>query len=65
MISLYNVMYSFSKAVETVARYIESQNQKVYAERGVMLGDPMDRGLRCVSLPCLFVCITLRMCCIP
>ena len=51
---LCKIICSFYKAVEAVARYIESQNQKVYAERGVILGDPMDRGLRCVSLTFYF-----------
>lgn len=41
---------NYERAVETVARYIESQNQKVYAEKGIILGDPMDRGLRCIEV---------------
>lgn len=49
--------------MEAVARYIESQNQKVYAERGVILGDPMDRGLRCVSLTfCFTLFLFLNFC---
>ena len=30
-------------------RYIQQQNHDVYEQRGVVIGDPMDRGLRCVS----------------
>jgi hypothetical protein len=36
--------------VERVIRYIQQQNHDVYEQRGVVFGDPMDRGLRCVSL---------------
>lgn len=37
------------QSVEKVARYIQQQNREVYLERGIVIGDPMDRGLRCVS----------------
>ena len=32
-----------------MAQYIDQQNREVYEERGILIGDPMDRGLRCVS----------------
>ena len=35
--------------VEAVARYIQQQNRDMYERCGVTIGDPMDRGLRCVS----------------
>ena len=35
--------------VEAVARYIQQQNRDIYERCGVTIGDPMDRGLRCVS----------------
>jgi len=35
--------------VEVVARYIQQQNRDIYERCGVTIGDPMDRGLRCVS----------------
>ena len=38
------------QCVESVARYIQQQNYHVFEPKGVILGDPMDRGLRCVSL---------------
>ena len=40
----------FLQSVERVVRYIQQQNHDVYEQRGVVFGDPMDRGLRCVSL---------------
>ena len=38
------------QCVERVARYIEEQNRAVFEPKGIIIGDPMDRGLRCVSL---------------
>ena len=35
--------------VEAVARYIQRENRDKYERCGVTIGDPMDRGLRCVS----------------
>ena len=40
---------SFSQRVQEVAKYIQQQNHEIYEQRGLILGDPMDRGLRCVS----------------
>ena len=39
----------FSQRVQDVAKYIQQQNREVYEQRGIIVGDPMDRGLRCVS----------------
>ena len=36
--------------MERVARYIDEQNRTVFEPKGIVIGDPMDRGLRCVSL---------------
>ena len=38
------------QCVDRVARYIEEQNRAVFEPKGIVIGDPMDRGLRCVSL---------------
>ena len=40
------------QCVEKVARYIDEQNRNVFEPKGIVLGDPMDRGLRCVSYKC-------------
>ena len=45
----------FSQCVLDVAKYIQYQNREVYEQRGIILGDPMDRGLRCVSLQLLLL----------
>ena len=37
------------QSVERVAAFIQQQNHEVYEQRGIIIGDPMDRGLRCVS----------------
>ena len=43
---------SFSpiQCVERVSRYIDERNREVFEPNGIIIGDPMDRGLRCVSL---------------
>ena len=37
------------QTVDNVARYLQHQNHEIYEQRGITFGDPMDRGLRCVS----------------
>ncbi|CAI8033933.1 Golgin subfamily A member 7 [Geodia barretti] len=39
----------YERCVQDAAKYIQQQNREVYEQRGIILGDPMDRGLRCVS----------------
>lgn len=50
----YTIHYCFKthyeQCVEEVGKYIQQQNRDVYEQRGVMLGDPMDRGLRCIEV---------------
>ena len=43
------IKYTFLQTVDTVAQYIQHQNHEIYEQRGITFGDPMDRGLRCVS----------------
>lgn len=40
----------YEKCVEKVARYIDEQNRNVFEPKGIVLGDPMDRGLRCIEV---------------
>ena len=44
-----NKIHFFLQTVDTVAQYIQHQNHEIYEQRGITFGDPMDRGLRCVS----------------
>ncbi|XP_069557644.1 golgin subfamily A member 7-like isoform X2 [Brachyistius frenatus] len=39
----------YEKVLKKIARYIQEQNDKVYAPRGLLLTDPIERGLRVVS----------------
>ena len=57
--------------MQDVAKYIQQQNTEVYKARGIIIGDPMDRGLRCVSsltvhclviVLCVFVCVCVCVC---
>ncbi|XP_011477878.1 golgin subfamily A member 7 isoform X1 [Oryzias latipes] len=41
----------YEKVLKKIAKYIQEQNDKVYAPRGLLLTDPLERGLRVVSLP--------------
>lgn len=38
------------QVLKKIARYINDQNEKIYAPRGLLLTDPIERGLRVVSL---------------
>ena len=42
--------FSLFQCVERVSRYIDERNREVFEPNGIIIGDPMDRGLRCVSL---------------
>lgn len=39
------------QVLKKIGRYIKDQNEKIYAPRGLMLTDPIERGLRVVSFP--------------
>ena len=39
----------FSQMLKKIGHYIDDQNQTVYVPRGLMLVDPVERGLRVVS----------------
>ncbi|XP_061543856.1 golgin subfamily A member 7-like isoform X1 [Phycodurus eques] len=40
----------YEKVLRKVARYIKDQNEKVYIPRGLLLTDPIERGLRVVEI---------------
>jgi hypothetical protein len=40
---------SFCQVLKKVSKYIQEQNEKIYAPQGLLLTDPIERGLRVVS----------------
>ncbi|XP_064165521.1 golgin subfamily A member 7-like [Anguilla rostrata] len=40
----------YEKVLKKIGRYIQEQNDKVYAPRGLLLTDPLERGLRVVEI---------------
>lgn len=42
-------VYVCVQVLRKIARYIKDQNEKIYAPRGLLLTDPIERGLRVVS----------------
>ncbi|XP_032368651.1 golgin subfamily A member 7 [Etheostoma spectabile] len=40
----------YEKVLKKIARYIKDQNEKIYAPRGLLLTDPIERGLRVVEI---------------
>lgn len=38
-----------SQVLKKISKYIQEQNEKVYAPRGLLLTDPLERGMRVVS----------------
>lgn len=36
--------------MKKIAKYIHEQNEKIYAPRGLLITDPIERGMRVVSL---------------
>uniref|UniRef100_A0A5F8AR44 Golgin subfamily A member 7 n=2 Tax=Macaca TaxID=9539 RepID=A0A5F8AR44_MACMU len=39
----------YEKVLKKVSKYIQEQNEKIYAPQGLLLTDPIERGLRVVS----------------
>lgn len=46
----------FVQVLKKISRYIQEQNEKVYAPRGLLITDPIERGMRVVSLQSVCVC---------
>lgn len=42
-------LFVFMQVLKKISRYIKDQNEKIYAPRGLLLTDPIERGLRVVS----------------
>uniref|UniRef100_A0A8D3BLS2 Golgin subfamily A member 7 n=1 Tax=Scophthalmus maximus TaxID=52904 RepID=A0A8D3BLS2_SCOMX len=40
----------YEKMLKKIARFIKDQNEKIYAPRGLLLTDPIERGLRVVEI---------------
>ncbi|XP_025071418.1 golgin subfamily A member 7B [Alligator sinensis] len=48
----------YEKVLKKISKFIQEQNEKIYAPRGLLLTDPLERGMRVVSSwaagpPCL------------
>ncbi|KAG8523600.1 Golgin subfamily A member 7B [Galemys pyrenaicus] len=39
----------YEKVLKKISRYIQEQNEKIFAPRGLLLTDPVERGMRVVS----------------
>ncbi|XP_039630420.1 golgin subfamily A member 7B isoform X2 [Polypterus senegalus] len=39
----------YEKVLKKISRYIQEQNEKIYAPRGLLITDPIERGMRVVS----------------
>uniref|UniRef100_A0A452RS04 Golgin subfamily A member 7 n=1 Tax=Ursus americanus TaxID=9643 RepID=A0A452RS04_URSAM len=42
--------YEKSKVLKKVSKYIQEQNEKIYAPQGLLLTDPIERGLRVIEI---------------
>uniref|UniRef100_A0A3B3ZYR1 Golgin subfamily A member 7 n=1 Tax=Periophthalmus magnuspinnatus TaxID=409849 RepID=A0A3B3ZYR1_9GOBI len=40
----------YEKVLKKISRFIKDQNEKIYAPRGLLLTDPIERGLRVVEI---------------
>lgn len=48
------------QVLKKITRYIQEQNEKIFAPRGLLLTDPVERGMRVVSfLTVLSVCVCM------
>ncbi|XP_070999895.1 golgin subfamily A member 7B-like isoform X2 [Oncorhynchus clarkii lewisi] len=51
----------YEKVLKKIGRYIQEQNEKIYAPRGLLITDPIERGMRVVSLQLLLLlCVCVR-----
>uniref|UniRef100_A0A4W3H486 Ras modification protein ERF4 n=1 Tax=Callorhinchus milii TaxID=7868 RepID=A0A4W3H486_CALMI len=50
----------YEKVLKKIAKYVQEQNEKIYAPRGLLLTDPIERGLRVVSFtPVWLLCSSI------
>jgi hypothetical protein len=40
----------YEKVLKKVSKYIQEQNAKIYAPQGLLLTDPIERGLRVIEI---------------
>ncbi|XP_016145327.1 golgin subfamily A member 7B-like isoform X1 [Sinocyclocheilus grahami] len=40
----------YDKVLKKISRYIQEQNEKVYAPRGLLITDPIERGMRVIEI---------------
>lgn len=40
----------YEKVLKKVSKYIQEQNEKIYAPQGLLLTDPIERGLRVIEI---------------
>jgi len=40
----------YEKCVKKASQYIYQENQRLFVPRGLLMVDPMDRGLRCIEI---------------
>ncbi|KAM3830950.1 golgin subfamily A member 7 isoform 1-T1 [Vipera latastei] len=40
----------YEKVLKKIAKYIQEQNEKIYAPQGLLLTDPIERGLRVIEI---------------
>ncbi|TRY86105.1 hypothetical protein DNTS_030190 [Danionella cerebrum] len=41
---------SYEKVLKKISRYIQDQNEKVYGPRGLLITDPIERGMRVIEI---------------
>ncbi|KAK6487439.1 golgin subfamily A member 7B [Huso huso] len=40
----------YEKVLKKISRYIQEQNEKMYAPRGLLITDPIERGMRVIEI---------------
>ncbi|XP_015489088.1 golgin subfamily A member 7B [Parus major] len=40
----------YEKVLKKISKYIQDQNEKIYAPRGLLLTDPLERGMRVIEI---------------
>ncbi|XP_069622776.1 golgin subfamily A member 7 [Ranitomeya imitator] len=40
----------YEKVLKKIAKYIQEQNEKIYAPQGLLITDPIERGLRVIEI---------------
>lgn len=53
---LYQLSFVVYQVLKKIAKYIQEQNEKIYAPRGLLITDPIERGMRVVSLVAVLCC---------